>query len=156
MAFSTQAALGEPVQTLTLQRGNISALLRDNALSPGLLGGVDSLFNRVDAPDFDAFDPAERGASAGLNFEHVICGHSNAFNSFTPRRGRYELFKLADGRSAMLVATGIFGSRLVGLIRSRVITHYFGLGAVADAWSAAFRIPRQRTSTPQERRDAAR
>jgi putative peptidoglycan lipid II flippase len=45
------------------------------------------------------------------------------------------------GRSAMLVATGIFGSRLVGLIRSRVITHYFGLGAVADAWSAAFRIP---------------
>ncbi len=45
------------------------------------------------------------------------------------------------GRSAVLVATGIFGSRLVGLIRSRVITHYFGLGAVADAWSAAFRIP---------------
>src|SRR5881394_4040631 len=45
------------------------------------------------------------------------------------------------GRSALLVATGIFGSRVVGLIRSRVITHYFGLGAVADAWSAAFRIP---------------
>src|SRR4051812_1029843 len=45
------------------------------------------------------------------------------------------------GRSAMLVAAGIFGSRVVGLIRSRVIAHYFGLGDVADAWSAAFRIP---------------
>jgi putative peptidoglycan lipid II flippase len=45
------------------------------------------------------------------------------------------------GRSAVLVATGIFGSRLVGLVRSRVIAHYFGLGDVADAWSAAFRIP---------------
>src|SRR5439155_7897296 len=103
VAFSTEAALGEPVQTLTLQRGNISALLRDNALSPGLLSGVDSLFNRVDAPDFDAFDPDDRGASAGLNFEHVICGQSNSFNAFSPRRGRYELFKLSDDHSAMLV-----------------------------------------------------
>ena|SRR5438445_8022502 len=77
-AFSAQGELGEPVQTLTLQRGNISALLRDNALSPGLLSGIDSLFNRVDAPEFDAFDPDDRGASAGLNFEHVICGQSNS------------------------------------------------------------------------------
>src|SRR4051812_45931361 len=45
------------------------------------------------------------------------------------------------GRSAMLVAAGIFGSRVVGLIRQRVIAHYFGLGMEADAWSAAFRIP---------------
>src|SRR6266581_1198432 len=101
--FSAQGALGEPVQTLTLQRGNISALLRDNALSPGLLSGVDSLFNRTDAPDFDAFDPDDHGASAGLNFEHVICGHANPANSFTPRRGRYELFKLPDAHSAMLI-----------------------------------------------------
>src|SRR5882762_3276855 len=96
-AFSARAALGEPVQTLTLQRGNISALLRDNALSPGLLSGVDSLFNRVDAPDFDAFDPDDRGASAGLNFEHVICGHSNQANAFTPRKGRYDLVPLGAG-----------------------------------------------------------
>src|SRR6476646_6568931 len=49
-----------------------------------------------------------------------------------PRRG---------GRSAALVALGIFGSRIIGLVRSRAIAHYFGLGDVADAWSAAFRIP---------------
>ena len=100
--FPVVAAPGEPVQTLNLQAGDLSVLLRDNALSPGLLSGVDSLFNRKDAPDFDAFDPEDRGASAGLNFEHVICGHSNSANAFTPRRGRYELRRL-DDRSAMLV-----------------------------------------------------
>src|SRR5262249_44206090 len=90
------------LQTVNLQRGNLSVLLRDNALSPGLLSGVDSLFNRRDAPDFDAFDPDNRGASAGLNFEHVICGESNVFNAFAPRRGRYELFQ-SDSHSATLV-----------------------------------------------------
>ncbi len=103
LSFSAQAAQFEPVQTLTIEKGNISVLLRDNALSPGLLSGLDSLFNRVDASEFDAFDPGDRGASAGLNFEHVICGQSNSFNAFSPRRGRYELFKIADDRSAMLV-----------------------------------------------------
>ena len=45
------------------------------------------------------------------------------------------------GRSAFHVGLGIFSSRIVGLIRSRVIYHYFGLGYVSDAWAAAFRIP---------------
>jgi hypothetical protein len=101
--LAAESPPGEPIQTLTVERGNLSVLLRDNALSPGLLSGFGSLFNRADAPDFDAFDPDDRGASAGLNFEHVICGHANPANSFTPRRGRYELFKLADGHSATLV-----------------------------------------------------
>jgi len=99
---AAEASTGEAVQTLTIQRGDLSVLLRDNTLSPGLLSGLDSLFNRKDAPGFDAFDPDDRGASAGLNFEHVICGHSNSANAFTPRRGRYELRKL-DDHSAMLV-----------------------------------------------------
>ncbi len=103
LSFSrAQAQVGEALPTLTLERGVLSVLLRDNAQSPRVLSGLDSLFNRKDAPEFDAFDPADLGASAGLNFEHVICGHSNAFNAFTPRRGRYDLFKL-DGHSAMLV-----------------------------------------------------
>ncbi len=45
------------------------------------------------------------------------------------------------GRSASFVALGIFCSRITGLIRQRVIAHYFGLELEADAWSAAFRIP---------------
>ena len=102
IAGSAEAAQGEAVRTLQIERGDLSVLLRDNALSPKLLSGVDSLFNLKGAPGFDAFDPDDRGASAGLNFEHVICGHSNSANAFTPRRGRYELHKLED-HSAMLV-----------------------------------------------------
>lgn len=42
----------------------------------------------------------------------------------------------------MLVALGILCSRLVGLVRQRVIAHYFGLTTdAADAWAAGFRIP---------------
>jgi hypothetical protein len=40
------------------------------------------------------------------------------------------------------VAVGILSSRLVGLVRQRVVAHYFGLQTdAADAWSAGFRIP---------------
>src|ERR1700687_6015978 len=46
------------------------------------------------------------------------------------------------GRSAALVAVGIFSSRLTGLARQRVFAHYFGLQSdPADAFMAAFRIP---------------
>lgn len=41
----------------------------------------------------------------------------------------------------MLVAVGIFCSRVTGLIRQRVFAHYFGLGTEADAFYAALRIP---------------
>jgi putative peptidoglycan lipid II flippase len=45
------------------------------------------------------------------------------------------------GRSAALVASGIFLSRIAGFIRQRVINHYLGLGLVADALGVSFRIP---------------
>jgi putative peptidoglycan lipid II flippase len=41
----------------------------------------------------------------------------------------------------MLVAAGIFLSRIAGLIRERVFAHYFGNSDAADAFKAAFRIP---------------
>ena len=44
-------------------------------------------------------------------------------------------------RSAVLVAIGIFCSRLFGLVRQRVFAHYFGLTASADAFTAGLRIP---------------
>jgi len=46
-----------------------------------------------------------------------------------------------SGRFAFLVAVGILCSRVVGLVRQRVFSHYFGLTAPADAFMAAFRIP---------------
>jgi putative peptidoglycan lipid II flippase len=45
------------------------------------------------------------------------------------------------GRHAFLVASGILISRIVGLIRQRVFSHYFGQLDQADAFYAAFRVP---------------
>jgi putative peptidoglycan lipid II flippase len=42
---------------------------------------------------------------------------------------------------AFLVASGIFLSRVAGLVRDRVFAHYFGNSDSADAFRAAFRIP---------------
>jgi putative peptidoglycan lipid II flippase len=48
----------------------------------------------------------------------------------------------STGRLAFLVAAGILLSRLIGLVRLRVFSHYFGLRSdAADAFNAAFRIP---------------
>ncbi|HUF35466.1 MAG TPA: murein biosynthesis integral membrane protein MurJ [Gemmatimonadales bacterium] len=40
-----------------------------------------------------------------------------------------------------MVAAGILLSRLLGLVRNRVLAHYFGTSDAADAFNAAFRIP---------------
>ena len=48
----------------------------------------------------------------------------------------------ADGRrSSMLVAAGIFLSRIAGLAREVAISAYLGVGATADVFKAALRIP---------------
>lgn len=43
--------------------------------------------------------------------------------------------------AASRVASGIFVSRVLGLVRERAIGHFFGAGPLADAWKAALRIP---------------
>ena len=40
-----------------------------------------------------------------------------------------------------MVALGILASRVVGLVRMRVLGHYLGVSDAADAFAAAFRIP---------------
>lgn len=45
------------------------------------------------------------------------------------------------GKHAFLVMAGILISRIVGLVRQRVMAHYFGTTAVADAFNIALRIP---------------
>jgi putative peptidoglycan lipid II flippase len=47
----------------------------------------------------------------------------------------------AIGRHAFLVGSGILLSRLVGLVRQRIFSMYFGQSNSADAFNAAFRIP---------------
>ena len=90
----------EKAQTVSMEHGNLKATFRDNSRSPNVyLSGVASLFNVKDAPDYNAYDPADGRASAGINFEHIISGHKNPNNSFTPRSGEYLLYRLPDGKS---------------------------------------------------------
>ena len=43
--------------------------------------------------------------------------------------------------ASFLIATGIFLSRVIGLIRARVVVTYFGAGLQADVFSAGLRLP---------------
>jgi putative peptidoglycan lipid II flippase len=47
----------------------------------------------------------------------------------------------STGRHAFMVAAGILLSRIAGLVRQRVFSHYFGLLDEADAFNAAVRVP---------------
>ncbi|MHC4241060.1 MAG: hypothetical protein ACYSU4_01570 [Planctomycetota bacterium] len=86
-----------------IANGDLSVLFRDNSASPEILSGIQSLFNMKDASDFDAYDPDTKGASAGMNFEHIISGHKSPFNKFTPRQGKYDLIQSPDKKSVVLV-----------------------------------------------------
>jgi hypothetical protein len=95
--------VGPVLHSIEVERGKLKVLFRDNAESPKVLSGLDSLVNTKHAADFDAFDPDGQGSSAGLNFEHIISGHRNPHNKFTPRSGRYLLVRLADANRVQLV-----------------------------------------------------
>ncbi len=93
----------EKKTTVMIANGDLSVLFKDNSASPEILSGIQSLFNMKDVSDFDTYDPDTKGASAGMNFEHIISGHKSPFNKFTPRQGKYDLFQLPDRNSVMLV-----------------------------------------------------
>lgn len=92
-----------PCKTAIIEHGDLRVVFRDNSRSPKVLSGVQSLVNLEDAKDFDAFDPDSPGASAGLNFEHVISPHASPHNKFSPRRGKYVLERLAGQPCVRLV-----------------------------------------------------
>ncbi len=47
----------------------------------------------------------------------------------------------AGGAAALVVAAGIFLSRIAGFLRSRALAHYLGASDAADAFTVALRIP---------------
>jgi hypothetical protein len=93
---------GSPSST-TIRVGDLSVLFQDNSESPAVLSGMQSLFNLREAPGYDAFNPANPGESAGVNFEHIICGHSDPRNVFAPRNGPMPMAVLPDGASVALL-----------------------------------------------------
>jgi len=93
---------GEIQTEVLLESPTLKMLVRDNSESPERLSGLQSLFDRVTAPQFDAYDPDTGGASAGLNFEHIISGHRNPNNKFTPRHGNYVLFQESKNSTVLV------------------------------------------------------
>lgn len=98
-----QPGSSERVVTAKIAAGNLAVVFRDNSNSPQILSGAESLVHLKDSKDFNAFDPDSAGAAAGLNFEHIISGHRNPANPFTPRSGLYSMYLLPDRRSVVLV-----------------------------------------------------
>lgn len=47
----------------------------------------------------------------------------------------------STSKSALMVGAGILISRIIGVVRQRVFSHYLGIGDAAGAFTAAFRIP---------------
>ncbi|HEX3530704.1 MAG TPA: murein biosynthesis integral membrane protein MurJ, partial [Thermoanaerobaculia bacterium] len=47
----------------------------------------------------------------------------------------------ARSSGAVSVAAGILSSRILAVVREAAFAHYFGVGAHADAWTAALRVP---------------
>lgn len=78
----------------------------------------------------------EASSIAGETMDQV-----GAAGGETPSARRGERTESGSERSAFFVGAGILISRIVGLIRQRVFSHYFGLSAAGDAFSAAFKIP---------------
>ncbi|MEP7000868.1 MAG: murein biosynthesis integral membrane protein MurJ, partial [bacterium] len=46
----------------------------------------------------------------------------------------------SSGRSSALIGAGIFLSRILGLVRQKLIAHYLGAGWVSDAFNGAFKL----------------
>ena len=92
----------ERSEAVRIDHGDPAVLFRDNSRSPQLLSGIDSLINAAQTTEVDAWDPNSRGASAGLNFEHIISGHQNPNNKLMPRIGRYTFQKVPRKNSVVL------------------------------------------------------
>jgi putative peptidoglycan lipid II flippase len=59
----------------------------------------------------------------------------------TPRQPEPAAPATRASAAAALVAAGILLSRVIGLVRERVLAIYFGTGLHADVWSAGLRLP---------------
>lgn len=91
-----------------------------------------TLVSNVEAPRVRS----DAGVIAGESAEPVAAV-TGEFPGTKPEKGS----EASPGKSALAVGAGILISRIIGLIRQRVFSHYFGTSAAADAFNAAFRIP---------------
>jgi putative peptidoglycan lipid II flippase len=80
------------------------------------------------------------GSAAEIAGETVdVVGAATGSYAIAPSVERAERESTAKG--AFMVGAGILISRIIGVIRQRVFSHYLGIGDAAGAFTAAFRIP---------------
>ncbi|MGH9931464.1 MAG: lipid II flippase MurJ, partial [Pyrinomonadaceae bacterium] len=104
---------------------------------PSLRAGSESEAEKItEAPEVPGVVHDEASSIAGETMEQV--GAAGGESPPVVPRAKVEK---STGRSAFMVGAGILISRIVGLIRQRVFSHYFGLSPAGDAFSAAFKIP---------------
>ncbi len=78
--------------------------------------------------------------SSALIAQHATEAPSLGDDGGSSRTPAAEGGPMGSGRGAMLVTAGILFSRVFGLVRQRIIGHYFGISGLADVIAAAFRI----------------
>lgn len=85
----------KPPPGVPVARGELVAHFRGNV--PDGLSGVASVRHQA-APAVAAFHAPD----AGLNYEHILGGHSDPLNGFTPRSGAYPLRMTPEGDGVIL------------------------------------------------------
>ena len=85
-----------PVDVAVVESGRIRFRVTSNSRTPQVLSGLESLSFQDKDKRFEAF-------RAGLNLEHVYCGHRDVRNRFSPRKHTYLVSRERDGHSVFLV-----------------------------------------------------
>ena len=103
--------------------------------------------SQPESPKFPESENSSAGTPEVIGLEHdeagSIAGETvvQVGDAGAPAPGPKDELDKSSGRGAFFVGAGILISRIVGLLRQRAFSHYFGASAAADAFSAAFRIP---------------
>lgn len=123
---ASAAQTTDSIPSTQVNVGDLQVTFRDNSQSPGILSGIDKLINVAAAAGFDAYDPDGRGASAGLNFEHIISGHRSEHNKFTPRHGPYRMTLLPNENAVILRRTASDSPwRVASTLKYTVVAPHF-------------------------------
>ena len=84
--------------------------------------------------------PRMLGSADSLQPTHVPTAASR-FSMTTPATDKPTPTRRSNPAASLLIAAGIFLSRIVGLVRERVVAMYFGTGIYADVFNAGLRMP---------------
>lgn len=114
----------------------------DDALHPAGLSAPAEGAQTLEEADAAPGSPAEEALDAHrLLSDPAPVGPPASETQGAGERDAAERSAGAGGGGALLIAAGIFASRVIGLVRDRAIGFFFGNGAFADVYRLALRAP---------------